>query len=260
MDNRYIISLILIVGVLLGSVIVSVADTSQAVQQDQEVNKMHVSGSGEVEIDPDQVIIELGVEVTEDTAQKAREKNAQQTDSVIKAIKSLGIPEDQLETVRFSLYEKNQNPRIEKEEEQESKPNYRAVNTIRITSNDTDKAAKIIDTAIAKGANDVDKVSFTLRQTTREEAREQAVKKAVSDAEKEAQNAAQEMSIKLNGPVNIDVSSTGFRTYTPHYELRGGDGKVSLPAEDAATPIQPGKVTVTANIDVTYGFTATAQE
>lgn len=57
--------------------IISVANPSTTAQQDQEeVNKLHVSGSGEVDVGPDQVIIELGVEVTEDSAQKAREKNA----------------------------------------------------------------------------------------------------------------------------------------------------------------------------------------
>ncbi len=255
MDNRYIVSLILVMGILLGSVIVSVADSSTTQQDQEEAKKLHVSGSGEMEMDPDQVIIELGVEVTEDSAREAREKNAQHTDSVIKAIKALGISEDQIETVRFSLYEENEKPRFEERKEEESKsPDYRAVNTIRITSNDTDMAADIIDTAIASGANDVNRVSFTLQKATREQAREQAVKKAVEDARKEAQNVAQEMSLTVGSPVNIDISSTGFRPYSPHFDMGGIAKATPTPTEETSTPIQPGKVTVTANIDVIYSF------
>lgn len=115
-------------------------------------------------------------------------------------------------------------------------------------------AADIIDTAIASGANDVNRVSFTLQQATRDQAREQAVKKAVVDARKEAQNVAQEMSLTLDQPVNIDVSSTGFRTYTPQLAME--QAAKSVPTDATSTPIQPGKVTVTAKINVVYGFTA----
>ncbi len=111
MDNRYIVSLILVMGILLGSVIVSVADPSNP-QEQEEVNKLHVSGSGEMEMDPDQMVVELGVEVTEDTAQEAREKNAQQTESVINAIKAMGVSKGQIETVRFSLYEEKDETRF----------------------------------------------------------------------------------------------------------------------------------------------------
>lgn len=114
-------------------------------------------------------------------------------------------------------------------------------------------AANTIDTAVASGANDVNRVSFTLQEATREQAREQAVKKAVQDARNEAENVAQEMDLTLGQPVNIDVSSTGFRPYTPQFDAVAG-GKASIPVGKASTPIQPGKVTVTANIDVIYGF------
>ncbi|MFP3945365.1 MAG: SIMPL domain-containing protein [Halobacteriota archaeon] len=252
MDSKYIVSLILVVGLLLGSVIVSVANPSTAQQDQEKINELHVSGSGEVEVDPDQVIIELGVEVTEDTAQDAREKNAQQTNSVIRAIKAMGISEDQIETIRFSIYEENKDPRVKEEngDQNEEKVSYRAVNTIRIISNDTDMAAEIIDTAISSGANDVDRVSFTLQKATRDQAREQAIKKAIEDARKEAQNVAQEMSLTLDQPVNIEVYSTGIpRLAMERADAGTGTGTTS-------TPIEPGKVTVTANINVIYAFTA----
>ncbi|MFP3908258.1 MAG: SIMPL domain-containing protein [Archaeoglobaceae archaeon] len=252
MDSKYIVSLILVVGLLLGSVIVSVANPSTAQQDQEKINELHVSGSGEVEVDPDQVIIELGVEVTEDTAQDAREKNAQQTNSVIRAIKAMGISEDQIETIRFSIYEENKDPRVKEEngDQNEEKVSYRAVNTIRIISNDTDMAAEIIDTAISSGANDVDRVSFTLQKATRDQAREQAIKKAIEDARKEAQNVVQEMSLTLDQPVNIEVYSTGIpRLAMERADAGTGTGTTS-------TPIEPGKVTVTANINVIYAFTA----
>ncbi len=115
-------------------------------------------------------------------------------------------------------------------------------------------AADIIDTAITSGANDVNRVSFTLQQATRDQAGEQAVKKAVKDAKKEAENVAQEMDLTLAQPINIDVSSTGFRAYRPHFDMGGVAKATPTPTEETSTLIEPGKVTVTAKIDVVYSF------
>ncbi|MFO7966580.1 MAG: SIMPL domain-containing protein [Archaeoglobaceae archaeon] len=266
MDNRYLVVIVLVLGVLVGSAVTNFATPSMVVADDtadvddgdgdNNSNRLHVAGSGEVNVDPDQVVISLGVSITKDSAEEAREECANRTSQVIDALKDVGITDDQVETERFSLYADRDYIR---EEDRSKVVGYRAVNTIKITSNDTDKAADLIDTAVQKGANDVDRVTFTLQDSTREGMREEAVKKAVQDAKTEAQHVAQEVGVQLGSPVKIDVTSTGYQPYQPRYSMASETPvPVATPAPTAAgptTPIQEGKVTVTADIHIIYNYT-----
>lgn len=262
MDNRYLVVIVLVLGVLVGSAVTNFATPSAAVvddtasDSDNNSNRLHVSGSGEVEVDPDQVVISLGVRVTKDSAEEAREECANRTSQVIDALKEMGITDDQVETERFSLYADREYVR---EEDRSKVVGYKAVNTIKITSNDTDMAADLIDTAVRNGANDVDRVTFTLQDSTREGMREKAVEKAVQDAKTEAQHVAQEVGVQLGSPVKIDVTSTDYQPYQPRYSMASETPvPVATPAPTAAgpiTPIQEGKVKVTADIHIIYNYT-----
>lgn len=148
--------------------------------------------------------------------------------------------------MRFTIYPE----REYNEEKQKSEvTGYRVVNIIKVTSEDTDMAGRIIDTAVSKGANSVEDASFTLKESTRKELRKEAVKPAVDDAQSEAENAAKEMGATLGLPVTIDVTS-GFQPFEIRYDFAGT--KTESPE---STPIVPGKVTVRANINVAYNFT-----
>lgn len=262
MDNRYLVVIVLVLGVLVGSAVTNFATPSMVVADDtadvddNNSNRLHVSGSGEVNADPDQVVISLGVSITKDSAEEAREECANRTSEVIDALEEMGITDDQVETERFSLYADRNYIR---EEDRSKVVGYRAVNTIKITSNDTDMAADLIDTAVRNGANDVDRVTFTLQDSTREDMREEAVKKAIQDAKTEAQHVAQEFGVQLGSPVKIDVTSTGYQPYQPRYSM-ASETPVPVPtpeptAAGPTTPIQEGKVKVTADIHIIYDYT-----
>ncbi len=249
MKNNYLVVITLILGVMSGlalSNLVAPSAVTAADSKDDEQRRIHVSGSGEVKADPDQVEISMGVEVTRTTAQEAREENAAMTNQVINSLRGIGVSRDHIETVRFTIFPERE---YDEETRKSEVVGYRAVNIIKVTSEDTDMAARIIDTAVSKGANSVEDVSFTLQEPTRKELRKEAVKYAVDDAQSEAQNAAREMGINLGPPITIDVTS-GFQPFEMRYEFAGAKGELQ-----ESTPIVPGKVTVRANINVAYSFT-----
>lgn len=79
MKNRYLVVIVLILGIMSGLALNNLvaAPTVSAADSDNDIeNRLHVSGSGEVKANPDQVEISLGVETIKDTAQEAREENA----------------------------------------------------------------------------------------------------------------------------------------------------------------------------------------
>lgn len=263
MDNRYVVVIVLVLGVLVDSAVTNFGtpsatadDPADVDDSDNNSNTLHVSGNGEVDVDPNQVVISLGVRVTNDTAEEAREECANRTSQIIDALEEMGITDDQVETERFSLRPDRE---YNREEGRSKVIGYRAVNTIKVTLNDTERAAELIDTAVRNGANDVDRVTFTLQDPTREEMREEAVKKAVEDARAEAKHVAEEVGVQLGSPVKIDVTSTGYQPYRPQYSMAEEPVPVPTPEPTAAagptTSIQEGKVTVTADIHIIYNYT-----
>ncbi len=263
MDSRYLVIIVLVLGVLVGSAVTNFSTPSMVVADgtadiddgNNNSNTLHVSGSGEVNAEPDQVVISLGVRVTKDSAEEARQECANRTSQVIDALKEMGVTDDQVETERFSLRPDRE---YDRDEGRSKVVGYRAVNTIKVTLNDTDMAADLIDTAVQNGANDVDRVTFTLQDSTREEMREEALKKAVQDAKTEAKHVAEEVGVELGSPAKIDVTSTGYQPYRPQYSMAEEPVPTATPAPTAAgptTPIQEGKVTVTADIHILYNYT-----
>lgn len=249
MEDRYLLAGMLAFGVLLGFAVTAVS-TPSAVTLERPVdrNVISVTGAGEVDEEPNRVVISVGVEVTRGTAEEARAENANRTSRVVAALEELGLPEDQIETERYAIYpQRNYDgegaPRV---------TGYQAVNTIRVTSNDTSIAAAVIDTAVGNGANDVDTVSFTLTEEARQAAREEAIAKAIDDAEAEASAAAERSGVELEEPVRIELGGTGFQPYRAQEAIAAPTPTPS--PGGGPTPIRPGKVTVTATVDVTYGY------
>jgi len=156
---------VLVLGVLLGAVLTYAASGPGEVTMDQDRNTLQVSGNGEIQTDPDRATLRLGVRTTEDTAEEARSQNADATQSVIDALTGLGLTEDQIETTRFTI---DQERDFNRETRESRVVGYRATNILEVTTNDTSQAAEIIDTAVANGANDVQRATFTLRDETRE--------------------------------------------------------------------------------------------
>ena len=62
-----------------------------------------VTGTATTSVDPDLLVIQFGVETQELTARQALESNSNLMTSVVNAIKSTGITEDDISTSRFNI-------------------------------------------------------------------------------------------------------------------------------------------------------------
>ncbi len=80
--------------------------TRPALAADPTTNNEHVisvSGTGKVTIKPDVADVSLGVQTQRDTAKAARDAAAQTMNSVLAALKSLGIADDDIQTSMLSI-------------------------------------------------------------------------------------------------------------------------------------------------------------
>ena len=200
-----------------------------------------VTGAGSANLVPDIAYIYVGVHTEKPSAAGAVDENNAQTQKMIKALKDFGIDAKDIRTTNFSIWPQDKydpmtgTPTGEK--------TYVVDNTVYVTVRDLGKLGDLLDTVIAAGANTVNSIQFDVADKS--EALKQARAEAVKDAAAQAQELADAAGVKLG-----EIQSIGFfdSQPTPVYDGKGGGGAVAA----AAVPIQPGQLTFTVTVSMTY--------
>jgi len=159
---------------------------------------IQVSGTAVVNVTPDRVLIQLGVQSNAATPQKVETVNSATINRVIQALKAQGIEEKEIVTdwyVIEPIYEEYSSLYIK---------GYRINNIVAITLHDISQVNKVIIAALNAVANQVVNVEFYLSnlRTYRDRAREMAMMAAQEKAQDLASAAGAEtgcvMSINEN--------------------------------------------------------------
>ena len=201
-----------------------------------------VTGSGSANLVPDIAYIYVGVHTEKPSAAEAVDENNAQTQKMIEALKDFGIAAKDIRTTNFSIWPQERYDQFTGTPTGEK--TYVVDNTVYVTIRDLDKLGELLDTVIAAGANTVNSIQFDVADKS--EALKNARAEAVKDAEAQAQELTDAAGVKLG-----EVQSIGFYDSSPYpvYDGKGGGGAV---AAEAAVPIQPGQLTFTVNVNVTY--------
>ncbi len=202
-----------------------------------------VTGQGEVTASPDLVILTVAVETTAPTAAAAVTDNAKRSGAVVNAVKGLVGKDDKVTTARYTLEPHYQSgkpgepvePRI---------LGYVARNEVQIETHKIDAVGALIDAANGAGANRISGLQFTL--ANRNEQLRAALEKAGSEARAQAESVAKALGVTLK-QVASATTSTG-PIIQPRYLERG----MAAMEARAPTPIEPGTVSVSATLQVTY--------
>ena len=192
-----------------------------------------VSGNARVSATPDTAVLTISVVTQNASALEAQQQNATQSTAVINAIKT-AAPTAEISTSGYALipqrvYKENQPPTIS---------GYEARNTVTATLTDLTKVGTVIDAAARSGANNIDGVSFTLRQDR------VARSRALSDATLEAVSKANALAQTLGGKV-VRIIAVQEGGATPRPVMRF-DAMARTGAAD--TPIEPGTLEITAEV------------
>jgi uncharacterized protein YggE len=203
-----------------------------------------VTGEGKTMVAPDVVLLSLGVEAEAKTVAQAQRDAANAMDGVVKALKSNGVAEKDIQTQRFSIYP------VRKwidDEQREIIIGYRVTNIVVAKIRQVDKAGAIID-GVAEAGGDltrVDSIGFTVDDpaTYYKEARE----KAIEDAAAKAKQMAQVAGIKLGKLLYISEGAA----YVPQVVVRDFLSKAEG-AAPAPTSISPGELEVQVTVQMVY--------
>jgi uncharacterized protein YggE len=232
-------SLILFTVIALALVVSACAPAGNA-----NVRTLSVSGSGQAFLSPDIAYVYIGVHTENATAAEAVTENTAQTETLMQAIQDFGIDPKDIRTTNFSIYPMD---RFDPSTGMPSGEKVYAVdNTVYVTVRDLGKLGDLLDTAVQAGANTVNSVQFDVEE--KDDALKTARAEAVKDAEAQAQSLAQAAGLSLG-----EIQSIGFSEVSPYPVFDGkGGGGMAAEAAAAAVPIQPGQLTYTVYVNVTY--------
>lgn len=203
---------------------------------------LSVSGSGTAYLAPDIAYLYLGVHTEKLTAAEAVAENNTQTEKVIQALKDFGIDAKDIRTTNFSIWPQD------KYDPQTNMPSgektYMVDNTVYVTVRDMNKLGDLLDTIVAAGANTVNSIQFDVAD--KDAALKDARAEAMKDANAKAQELADAAGVQLGA---LQTVSFIDNQPIPFFDGKGGGGAA---AEAAAVPIQPGQLTFTVIVNVTY--------
>ncbi len=206
------------------------------------VRTLNVSGNGQAYLAPDIAYIYIGVHTEKLTAAEAVAENTDQTQKLIQAIRDFGIEAKDIRTTNFSIWP------IDKFDPQSGAPTgdktYAVDNTVYVTVRDLEKLGDLLDTAVQAGANTVNSVQFDV--SNKDAALKQARVDAVKNAEAQAKELAEATGLSIGEIQSISFVDNQY----PVFDGKGGGG--GMAAEAAAVPIQPGQLTFTVTVNITY--------
>jgi uncharacterized protein YggE len=192
-----------------------------------------VTGRGTVEATPDRSMVTVGAQFTRSTAQEAQEHASTVMNQILRQITALGIPRDRIQTVEIDLFPQRR--------PSGDISGYQAIQRIRVTVDDLNLVGRVIDAAVAAGANLVDGVAFTLRDPAAYRTR--AFAAAVQDARATANAMAAAAGVTLLRIVRVEE----FGTALP---VRVG----VMQAPEASTPVLPGTLMISVQVRVVYAI------
>lgn len=208
------------------------------------LRSVSVSGAGTANLVPDIAYIYVGVHTEKISASEAVAENNAQTQKMIQSLRDFGIDAKDIRTTNFSIYPFDKYDPLTGTSTGEKY--YSVDNTVYVTVRDLDKLGELLDTVIAAGANTVNSVQFDVAN------KDEALKQARADAVKDAMAKAQELADAAGVSIG-EIQTISFQdsVYYPVMDGRGGGGAAS---EAAAVPIQPGQLTFTVTVNVTYSI------
>ncbi len=217
------------------------AQTMRPVQNSASVIRLTtvtVSGDARVSAQPDTAVVSISVVTQNKNASEAQKQNAAQTAAVISALKRAAGSNAEIKTSGYSLvpqrvYKENQPPTI---------TGYEARNSITATLNDLTKVGAVIDAATQAGANNIDGVSFTLRNDR------EARSRALAEATREAIAKANTLGQTLGGRVARIVAVQENGTNPPRPVIYAQQESFARTAAD--TPIEVGTLDINSQVQL----------
>ena len=199
-------------------------------------NIMILTGKGQVTAIPDIAVLRFGVETIGENLTAIQSENARISQAILQSLKQLGITD--IKTALFSInkvYDYVDNRQIDK--------GYSVRNILEVRMRNMDQVGRIIDVAVANGANIVDFIEFEVSEPDIYYL--QALNLALEDGKQKALSMAETLDIIVDSvPRRVTENSTS--PIIPR--------SVNLREGAFATPIEPGTKQIEAMVTMEFEY------
>jgi uncharacterized protein YggE len=206
---------------------------------------IRVVGEATVTAKPDMAELDLGVISEAKTAEAAGADNAKKMDRVIALLKKEVGAGGEVKTVGYLVTQRYG----------ETKPNdpkpaivaYVVTNIVRARIPEVKSAGRIVDLALKSGANEVQRLIFTLKNP--EPVQAEALKAAATKARARATALAAALGLRLGNVISVSDGDFGQRP-APFADMK------RMSVADVATPIEAGQLEVPATVTIFFATSA----
>lgn len=200
---------------------------------------LSVTGRGEVTAAADTASFSAAVETTAATQEEAAAENAARTRALRTALIAAGAEFDRLSTGNYSM-----NPVYHYDNKgKRTFLGYRVVNRLEVRVTQLSRVGAVLDAATQNGAGRIDSVAFSCENAAVYQTK--AYHTAGADARQKAAAAANALGKNLGRVLSVSEASYAAPRRNFIYAA-------SLKADTAATPIEAGDETLSAELTVTY--------
>lgn len=212
-----------------------------------------VSGQGKIAVEPDLVLLSIGVESSGSTVNEANSEASGAMDAIVKALNDAGVEDRDIQTTSFNIY-----PQYEYREELESGirrskqilVGYRVNNSATIKVRDLDGVGEIIDDVVTAGGDStrVNNIRFTVEDP--KPMMTQLREEAVADALAKAQHFADLTGVGLGRLVFVSESGS-TAPMVQNFDQRMAFAEA---ASSFAPPISGGELDLTLNVQTVFAI------
>ena len=224
-----------------------------ALQTSSSPSGIWVTGQASVTVEPDLVLLTLGVETMAETVAEARAEAASSMDAVIQSVKAHGIEDSDVQTQSFNIWPQYEYPEEIRGGVRTSRQvlvGYTVSNTAVVKIRDVNAVGTIIDNVAEAGgdATRINNISFSIEDPKpfMAQLREDAVQDAIAKAEHLATLAG----VGLGDLVFI--SQTGAST--PVARGFAEDAFMAMAAPASLTPISGGELELGMNVQMVFSI------
>ncbi|WP_018477375.1 SIMPL domain-containing protein [Pontibacter roseus] len=216
------------------------------VQAQQQIQPplVNVNGIGEVKLQPDEVVINLGVEMREKTLEQARKQTDSKAAAIIAYLRKQGVDAKDIQTSYVNLQ-----PIYTSGEYGKANPDfYLAQKSMTIVIRKLNRFDELLSGLYDNGVNRIDGIHFRVKDVEKHKA--EARKRALADAKQKANAMTSELGAKVGKVYAINESTPingGPRIAYAKSAMMEADM-----AQDGGPSIAGGEVTITSHVGVSF--------
>lgn len=196
-----------------------------------------VVGEGQISLEPDMAVINVGAEARAGTVSEAKSEVEAHMAAILATLQEMGIADRDVQTSHYGIhFEREPMPMMLEGPAPEIREEYYVSNMLQVTVRDVEMAGEVLDAVVQSGANQVYGVTYSVSDETAWQS--QARSEAMADARSHAQELAALTEVELGEVLSVSEVVGGMVVPFLRVEQAMGGGGIAPGELEFSTQIQ----------------------